>query len=46
MKDPRNPCCEANKMVHVIDGAIDTDTGEKVEILHCICTECDFEWVE
>ncbi len=46
MKDPRNPCCEDNKMVHVVEGATDTDTKELVEILHCICTVCDFEWVE
>ncbi len=38
--------CEENKKCVAVEAAIDTVTGDKVEIQHCVCTLCDFEWVE
>jgi hypothetical protein len=38
--------CEDNKKCYAVEAAVDTATGEAVEIKHCVCTVCNFEWVE
>ncbi len=38
--------CLDNKKCYAAEAALDTSTGERVEVQHCVCTVCDFEWVE
>ncbi len=46
--NPKWKCldCEENKQCVAVEAAIDSATGECVEIQHCICLKCDYEWVE
>lgn len=48
MGHPSPDCgeCEENKKCYAIEAAVDIATGEAVEVKHCVCMKCDFEWVE